>query len=69
MNKARAGSARQALPSGACGIRRWVRWNPNEQQKIQEPETSKGGSADFPAISCRVSEKQRWIKNFVGWLK
>lgn len=69
MNKMGAGSARQALQSGACGIRLWVRQNFNQQRKIQESETSKGGSSDFPAISCRVSERQRRIKNFVGWLK
>lgn len=69
MNKTRAASALRALQSGACGIRRWARENFNQQQKIQEPETSKGSWSDFPAISCRIFERQRRIKNFVGWLK
>lgn len=69
MNKTGAGSALQALQSGPCGIRLGVRQNFNQQQKIQESETSKGCLSDFPAISCRVSERQRQTKNFVGWLK
>lgn len=69
MNKTESGSALLALPSGACGIRLWVRWNFNQHWKIQESETSEGCAADFPTISCRVPERQRWVKISVGQLK